>query len=318
MSSKISSSEYNAVISYFKKLSNTKFPLLMRAEFARLASASYNLASLPEATCRRLQNALPSGHTHILRSPHLHSVRQKCKTALKYMARPHLDPDHWPKVFRKINNNSRAGLRDFGGGQLGVLNDKAMAMPLNGTFSWNEKKFGELIVMGPWSNISEAIGSAGRGLEFKVDFGDIYAGDVNVEFDRMYRDEDGPKDDMGIVVSYLPGAAFGTTDEEGEVVLDPRGELVELGAGAVAGIAGAGAQLKGALEVAGLVKDGVDLAGKMKDNFGVKLTSNATDKDKYTFVVSLFAVGDYRSRNTGEKSISGSDFLDICKGLARI
>ena len=165
---KITSREHKHVMDYVSKFPRTerRFKVSERWEFSGLPSKGYELTKLDESTLRHLVAFLPSGRLQHVASPFLHSVRQKGKASFKHLARPHTDPDHWPKSFRKINNNGRAGLRDFGGGQFGVLNDKAMSVPLRGRFIWNEKKFGELIILGPWTDIASAIGKAGGGLSW--------------------------------------------------------------------------------------------------------------------------------------------------------
>ncbi|NND72160.1 MAG: hypothetical protein HKN43_11355 [Rhodothermales bacterium] len=316
---KITSKEYQQVVEYVKKLPiTTRFNAADRMALQKLTSTGYDLATLEDSMLRRLVELLPSGRVQHVASPYLHSVRQKGKQTLVFRARPHLNPDHWPKIYRKINNNDRAGLRAFGGGQLGVLNDKATSIPLRGSIVWNESKFGELIIMGPWSVVSATIAAAGQGLSLEFGFGDIYAGDVNVEFDRMYTDEKTPADDRGFVVSCMPGSAFSATDEEGEVVLDARGALVDATGGAVAGLAGGGVQLSGGLEIAGVVKDSIELAANMSEKLGVKLKASNTNKDMFTFVVSLFPVGDYPHHKTGKQKLSGSELLQICKQLANM
>jgi hypothetical protein len=313
---KISSNEYKHVIAKFKKLQITdqRFKMIERVAFQNLASKGYDLAMLKEGTLRRLIALLPTGIT----SPVLHKVRTKCKQTLLHIARPHLDPNTWPKVFRNINNNDRAGLRDFGGGQLGVLNDKAMSLPLRGSFVWNQSKFGDLMIIGPWPAIAAAIGEGGHGLKFEFGFGDIYAGDVNVEFDRMYTDLEIPVDDRGFYVTHIPGAAFQVSDDEGEVVLDPRGEMVELAGGAVAGFAGAGASHSGALEIADTVLSSIDVIANMKEKLGVKLKAGNSNKDMHTFVVSIYPAAKNACHNTNTQELSGAELLHICKTLADI
>lgn len=316
---KITSKQHKDTLKYLKPKPLIKFNLPERSAFSDIRLRNYELSGLGEKTLRRLIAVLPSSSGFLGSHSSAKKVRNKAKTTLLHLARPHLNPEQWPKVFRKINNNSRSGLRDFGGGQLGVLNDKAMSVPLRGKFSWTQTKFGELIIMGHWSDISKAIGDAGDGLSFELDFGDIYAGDVNIEFDRMYTDREDPKDDMEIVVTCIPGVAFETTDEEGRVVLNPRGEIVELVGGMVGGFAGAGVALTGPLEVIGLVTDSLGLGADLKDKFGVTLKTGTSHKDKFTFVVAYYQIGTkYRCRKTGEKVVTGPEFLEICKDLAQI
>ena len=98
---------------------------------------------------------------------------------------------------------------------------------------------------------------------------------------------------------------------------------MELVGGMVGGFAGGGVQLTGALEVMNLVKDSLELGGNLggtlKDNFGVTLKTGTSHKDKFTFVVAFYQIGTkYRCRKTGEKVVTGPEFLEICKDLARI
>jgi len=309
---KISMKEHKSALEYMTK---KRCPDKYLLPFRNLVLGGLELSQLDDATLRQLIGYLP---TNSFLTKSSYAVRGKIKDTLLYRARPHMDPDVWPKVFRKINNNSRSGLRDFGGGQLGVLNDKAMSMPLRGTFAWNEREFGELIIMGTWKDIAGAIGKA-KDLSFVVNFDDIYKGDVNVEFDRMYTDRKIPLDDLAIVVTYIPSLGFEPTTEEGRVVLDPRGELVQAAGGAVSGFAGAGTSFSGVIEIASASLDTIGLVSDMADKFGVKLKTDHSQKGKCTFVVSYYQVGrDYKCRKTEKKNVSGEEFMTICRDLANI
>jgi hypothetical protein len=311
---KISSSQYQSVIKYFKNKPLTAFNAGDRLAFQGIARQDYELGAMDEATLRKLIRMLPTSILH----PNCRSVRSKAKQTLLYTARPHLDPEEWPKIFRHINNNDRAGLRDFGGGQLGVLHDKAMATSLKGTIVWNERKFGDLIIMGPWTEIAAAIGAAGSRLSLEFGYEDMYAGDVNIEFARMYTEEEIPEDDRGFYVTHIAGGAFEVTDEEGHVELDPRGELVELGGGAVAGFAGAGTNFSGVVEAIDATVSTLDTAISMGENLGIKLKPGKGNRDMHTFVVSILPAKEHSCESTGVQSLSGDDLLQICKRLASI
>jgi hypothetical protein len=310
---KLTPSEYQHVLQFFGQSPMTPlFNAGHRLAFKGLAGKGCELGTLDEDTLRRLIAFLPHGKLKKVHSPVLSKVQKKARQTLVHLARPHLNPDFWPKVFRNLNNNDRKGLRDFGGGQLGVLHDRAMATPLRGRFVWNERKFGDLLVMGPWSAISSTLAD-GSSVSFEFGYEDIYAGDVNMEWDRMYREEEIPKDDRGFYVTYLGGCAFEVADEEGEVVLDPRGELVNLAGGAVAGFAGAGVALDGALEVIGVVKDAIGTSISMGDNMGVKLKGSSGNRNMHTFIVSILPSDKNTSVATGKQSMTGKEFLDICR-----
>lgn len=312
---KLTPSEYQHVLQYFSQSPMTSaFNGGHRLAFKGLAGKGYDLAALDDDVLRRLIAFLPHGSLKKIHSPVLSKVQKKSRETLVHKARPHLDPEYWPKVFRNLNNNDRAGLRDFGGGQLGVLHDRAMATPLRGRFVWNERKFGDLLIMGPWSAISSTLGD-GSGVSFEFGYADIYAGDVNMEWDRMFREEEIPKDDRGFYVTYLPGSAFAVADEEGEVVLDPRGEMVNLVGGAVAGFAGAGVALDGVVEVIGVVKDAIGTSISMADNMGVKLKGSSGNKNMHTFIISILPSDKNTSVATGKQSMTGKEFFDICRKL---
>jgi hypothetical protein len=168
--------------------------------------------------------------------------------------------------------------------------------------------------MGPWSAISSTLGD-GSGVSFEFGYADIYAGDVNMEWDRMYREEEIPEDDRGFYVTYLGGCAFEVADEQGKVVLNPRGELVQLAGSAVAGLAGAGASLEGTLEILDTVKGVIETTISMSDKLGVKIKGGSGNKHMHTFIVSILPATKNKCITTGKKSLTGKEFLDICKGL---
>jgi len=194
----------------------------------------------------KLKDALPKGKTSRLTSPILWSIRRKLARAIdaKGGVQPHQEaPETWPQAYRMMMhlNNKRGGLRRAGGGQWVKLNPKAMKVSLRGTHRWTQEKGGDLIIMGTWSQISAALGNPG--LRFSSEFGDIYKGDVNMEFDRMYGDLGGEElerlSKMPLAVEVTSGVGFSETEDEGEVVLDPRGEIVKLVGDKIVGIAGA-------------------------------------------------------------------------------
>ena len=307
--------EYSQTLKYLRE---KKVDEQWSTPFRNLVIQGRDLSRLSEQQLRHLRDALPSGRSQHVFSPIVHGVRQKIKKTLLHGPRPHLDPNHWPKVFRKINNNSQQGLQDFSGGQLGVLHDKAMSIPLKGTFKWTQRQFGELIIMGSWTDISTAVGKA-AGLEFKLDFGDIYAGDVNVQFDQMYTDEKIPEDDMCLYVTYIPGAAFAPSDDEGRVVADPRGDIVKVAGSKVAAVAGTATNLLDAIASLSCINDLTGITIDMAEKFGVTLKSDHSKQGKYTFVIGHYPVGSkYKFHETKKKAIDGGEFLKICKDLADV
>ena len=194
----------------------------------------------------KLRDALPKGKFAKMHSPILTSIRKKLSRAIdaKGGVQPHQEaPETWPQAYRMMMhlNNKRAGIRKAGGGQWVKLHPKAMKTELRGTHRWTQEKGGDLIIMGTWSQVSAALGNPS--LRFKSDFGDIYKGDVNMEFDRMYGDLGGEELDrlskMPLTVEVESGVGFAETEDEGEVVLNPRGEIVDLVGGKIVGIAGA-------------------------------------------------------------------------------
>jgi hypothetical protein len=148
---------------------------------------------------------------------------------------------------------TRIGMVDFGWRGIAAFHARATFLAnLNRTFYWRKTgDVGPLIVMGPWSDISAALGAA-PGFSLEVDFGDLYQGDVNAQMDKdygsslfpgdqdegLYRSDGTSRHSMGLYISYVPGAVFQATNQPGEIVIDPVGEFVKLMVGRSAGVAG--------------------------------------------------------------------------------
>ena len=331
---KLNKIEYGALETLFQKTGADKAGPGLRLAVARLnpSREHADMTKLDPGMLRQLVALLPSGRAATLHSPILHHVRQKAKKAMLRAQRPHLDPNSWPKVYRMLTkmNVKRAGLREGPNHLIYKLNPKGMAVRL-GTHTWDESNAGDLVIMGRWSDISKAIADAGSGLNMKVAFDDIYAGDVNVEFDRMYGDKEVQKglkhiDKMTLFVSCETGPSWQQTDDEGEVVLDASKELVELAGGAVAGLAGNFANLEGPLELADLAKDVYDSpvvqlpiegAIKLKDHIKMK-RAERPDKAMFTLTIGVGPVGRF-AIDTGKAQLSGKEFLNyasMAQGMA--
>ena len=333
---KLNKLEFDALAALFKKTGKETAGPGLRLAVARLDPSKQHadMTKLDPAMLRQLVNLLPSGRAAHLHSPILHHIRQKAKTALLRANRPHLDPNSWPKVYRMLTkmNVRRAGLREGPNHMIYKLNPKGMAVKL-GTHTWDEGNAGDLVVMGRWSDITKAIADAGSGLGMKVAFDDIYAGDVNVEHDRMYGSMPGDApgglkhiDKMNLFVSCETGPSWQQTDDEGEVVLDAAKELVKTGAGAVTGLAGNFANLGGALEVLDLAKDVYDSpvvqlplegAAKLKDHIRMK-RAERPDKAMFTLTIGIGPVGRF-AIDTGKAQLGGKEFLNyasMAQGMA--
>jgi hypothetical protein len=175
--------------------------------------------------------------------PHLYAAKQKVKLAVLYGTRPHLDPDQWPKVWRKTGLVTGA---ERGKNQQWVRkNETAAAEKLNKLHVWTTKRQGDLIIEGRMHQIASGIGAAPI---FRVTNEAVSnnPSDVSGQLQRMYgTNVDGTavsEDDLAAdrVEPFWVNCVSGRriTEEGGTVLLDPAKELVSLFAGALAGFAG--------------------------------------------------------------------------------
>jgi len=296
---KLSNREYDSLFKFMKTLTFQQLAAKYRYEAFRLdpEGQGKDLQDLDQSTLQQFVNILPSGAMAKVTSPILKKVRSKFKDALKFVRRPHLDPESWPKVFRRNTkiSNARAGIFEGPGGMLMRLHDQAMAVQLNTTHVWDERNAGDLIIMGRWYQISAAIGRARGAVHLKSELKGTQ-GDVNIEFDKKYGPMPGDApggldrlDHMPFYVSCQGGQQFHCTDSQGEVVADPRTEIVKLVGGKIAGVAGnfnvVGPQwasdARTGLDVIALGKDVFD---KARDALSSD-TETITDNTIYTVVV---------------------------------
>ena len=317
---KLGKLEYASLDKFLGTLVMTQFMLKYRLEVHTLNPDGQNkdLQALSQECLQQLVNVLPSGKVAKVTSPVLKSVRSKVKEALKFVRRPHLDPESWPKVFRRNTklSNARAGIFEGPSGMLMRLNDQAMAVGLNGVHVWDERNAGELIIMGKWFEISTEIGKS-RGLQLKSELNGT-AGDVNAEFDKMYGSMRGDAeggidglDEMPFYVSCQGGQQFQCTEKQAEVVADPRNEIVQLVGAKVAFLAGN--VNVGGPQWASTARTGLDYVGLTADMIGKARDSlsggpqKITDHTIYTVVIGTSpAAPKYVSTNT---TVLNSDSL---------
>ena len=330
---RITKSEYSSIQSYMKKKSLQEFPVFLRHNINALnpKGSNLDLNTLGADYLTKLIAALPHGTGSSITSPILTSLKKKARQSLAGLRLPHLDPESWPQCWRMQMrlNNSRAGIKAGPLGQFYKLNPKARSLtrPLNGTYRWTQSEAGDLHIIGPWSDVSKMLGSCGA--RFKADFGDIYRGDVNMEFDRMYG---APKGDvpgdwlnkmqrMPLCVTVNRGAIFNPTDKEGEVVLNAPGEIVNLVGSKITGIAGAvGPETLGSKtldtisEIKGVIEDHViPVMEKGKELYDMK-----RDHDhRKEFVTISIGVGPLGSSySVLDEEISASEVLAAARRLA--
>ena len=324
--------QYSALCSFIRSLSMGQFNAQHRGAVLGLDpnGAHKHLKAIAPETLQQLLNVLPSGKVAKITSPVLKSIRHAVKQDLLYVRRPHLDKDHWPKIIRRQTkmNNARAGLFAGPGGMTLKLHDKGMSVPLRGTHRWNDKNGGELILMGHWYEIMAEIGKAIGGVRLVSEL-DGMANDVNAEFDRKYGSM--PGDDqrgveavwtMPFYISYESGPQFECVGEEGETVLDPRGDIVRLVGSKVAGVAG---NIDAPLDFAAYGRTGLDVVGvvvdsvqKARDEWKSRTvddgppdggrTDQQMDKTIYTIVIGTAAVGG-RYISTDKTVLDGNDLM---------
>jgi hypothetical protein len=331
---KLTKFEYSHLADFVRGLSNSQFHAGDRLNVKHLdpGGDALDLQDLGEEPLQKLVNVLPSGKAAKITSPVLKAVRHKVKTALLGIRRPLLDPEHWPKVLRRMHKVSlaRSGLRQGPMGQIFVLHDKGMQVSLGGTHIWDERNAGDLVIMGRWHEITAEIGKAGGALQCKSKLSGS-ANDVNAEFDRMYGslpgDDPGwsPNDGMPFYVSCSAGPMFRPTNDEkeGEVVLNLPGELVKLAAGAVAGIAGGaiptGYGLEGTagavMGALGAAKDAIDV-GRDPARWAKDAISEAVARDKaFDKTILTVTIGitpsDSKYVSTGKTQLGWQEVLDF-------
>ena len=331
---KLNKIEYGALATLLKRTDATAAGPGLRLAVARLDPEGQHadMTKLDPQMLRQLIDLLPRGIASNVHSPILHEVRQKAKKGLLRVNRAHLDPNSWPKVYRMITkvNVLREGLQRGPNQMIMKLNPKGMAVRL-GTHTWDERNSGDLVVMGRWSDITKAIADAGSGLNMQVAFDDMFAGDVSVEFDRMYgsdtvQAELKQTEKMTLFVSCETGPTWQQTDDEGKVVLDSSKELAKTGANATAGLAGNLATLGEVEELVEVAKDIYDsplvqkpLEGaiKLKDHIKMK-RAERPDKAMFSLTVGLGPVGSF-AIDTGKTQLSEKEFLNyasMAHGLA--
>ena len=330
---RITKNEYRSLQSYMRTKSLQEFPVFLRHKINALnpKGSNLDLNSLGADYLTKLITALPHGTGSSITSPILTSVKKKARQSLAGLRLPHLDPDSWPQCWRMQMrlNNSRAGIKAGPLGQYYKLHPKAESLrrPLNGTYRWTQADAGDLHIIGPWSDVSKMLGSCGA--RFKADFGDLYRGDVNMEFDRMYGSPKGdvPSDwltqmqRMPLCVTVNRGAILAKTEDEGEVVLNAPGEIVNLVGSKITGIAGAvGPESLGSKaldtinEIKGVFEDQVlPIIEKGKELYEMK-KEHDHKKEFVTITIGVGPMG--KSYAVLDEEISASEVLAAARRLA--
>ncbi|MEM9062935.1 MAG: hypothetical protein AAGD13_20925 [Pseudomonadota bacterium] len=328
---RIGKNEYASLVAWAKKQDRSVVDAGLKLKLVNLnpKGANWDLQRLGKQDLERLRDALPSGRLAHVHSPILHGLRQKCKQSLAGLRTPHLDPESFPQCFRMQTklNNARAGIFAGPVGQWLRLNPKAMSVKLRGPFVWDETNGGDLHIMGPWADIMKAITDGGDGLGFASSYTDIYQGDVNIEMARKYSfpDEEGTDWEsrlraLPLIVSVYSGVGWSKTEDEGEVVLNAPGEIVDLVGSKITGIAGevapeslGNAVLDRINEAKGVLEDHViPIFEKGKEVYDMRQEANL-HKTMLTITVgnvphgeNYLIAGDY---------LSGGDLLDIVDDL---
>ncbi|MEL7469876.1 MAG: hypothetical protein AAFN27_15585 [Pseudomonadota bacterium] len=328
---KIGKSEYESLKAWWPKQDPGVIGPNLKLKMINLnpKGGNWDLQKLGKHDLERLRDALPAGRTAHVHSPRLHSIRQKCKKSLAGLRSPHLDPESYPQCFRMRTklNNARAGIFSGPVGQWLRLNPKAMSVNLRGPFVWDETNGGDLHIMGPWADIMKAIADGGDGLGFASSYTDIYQGDVNFETARKYphRDEEGTDwesrlRELPLIVSVYSGVGWSKTDDEGAVVLNAPGEIVDLVGSKLTGIAGevapeslGNATLDAINEAKGIFEDQViPIFEKGKEVYDMQQQANL-NKTMLTVTVGNVPHGD-NYMITGDY-LSGGDLIDIVDDL---
>lgn len=328
---RITKNEFSSLKAWWPKQDPRTIGANLKLKMVNLnpSAGNWDLQKLGKEDLERLRDALPAGRTAHVHSPRLHSIRQKCKKSLAGLRAPHLDPESYPQCFRMQTklNNARAGIFAGPVGQWLRLNPKGKSVNLRGPFVWDENNGGDLHIMGPWSDIMKTITDGGNGLSFNSAYNDIYQGDVNIEVARKYphADEEGTDwesriRELPLIVSVASGVGWSKTEDEGEVVLNAPGEIVELVGSKLTGIAGEVAPasygndvLDRIGEVKGFIEDQViPIYEKGKEVYDMRQEANI-NKTMLTVTVGNVPHGD-NYMITGD-FLSGDDLLEIVDEL---
>lgn len=328
---RISKREFDSLASFIRKKSNEEIGPAMRYAISGIDPRKSNrdLQSLGAERLTELIQILPSGRGTSFSSPLLTKLKKKARQSLAGLRVPHLDPESWPQIYRMQMrlNNSRAGLRDFGMGQIGKMHPKgkSLSKPLRITSVWDTSEAGDLVIMGPWADIAKMLSTSSG--TFRAKFDDMYDGDVNVEFDRKYGPPKGESPDwfekisaMPLYVTMAEGAQYTKTESEGHVVLNAPGEIVDLVGSKVTAIAGAVApeslgdktmdiinEIKGVMEdhVIPAVQSGMEQHAMVKEE---KL-----NKTLCTVTVGIGPAG--KNYAVGKQSMTAAEILQLARKL---
>jgi hypothetical protein len=328
---RITKSEFKHLASHIRSKSSRDVGPGLRFAIAHLdpKGSHRDLQSLGAADINRLIEILPHGRGTSMTSPVLTKIKKKARTSLLGLQTPHLDPESWPQIYRMQMrlNNSRGGIKAGPLGQFYKLNPKGMSLrsPLQGQSTWTTSDGGDLHIMGPWSDITRMLGACSA--RFEVDMGDMYDGDVNVEFDRMYGSPTGDSPDwyekisaMPLYVTLTDGAAFAKTDSEGEVVLNAPGEIVNLVGSKITAIAGAAGPaslgnnvLDGIAEAKGTLEDHIIPAFEKGRELYDMRREDRLNKTLCTLTIGIGPMG--RNYAVGKQSMSAAEVLTLARKL---
>lgn len=325
---RITKFEYSSLVSMIKSKSVKEVGLQLKVGIANLKT-NKELQSLGHDNLTKLIAILPHGRGTSITSPVLTSIKKKARTSLAGLRVPHLDPESWPQVYRMQMriNNSRGGIKAGPLGQFYKLHPKGMsiATPIRGNVTWDTTNGGDLHIMGPWAEIVKMLSTSSG--KFEAKFGDMFDSDVNVEFDRMYGPPKGDSPDWFEKISAMPlyvtlntGALFSKTEDEGEVVLNAPGEIVDLVGSKITAIASAAgpsslgnAALDTISEIKSAIEDHVIPAVQMGvDAYEMKREENL-NKTMCTLTIGVGPMG--RNYKVGTESMSGNDVLALARQL---
>ena len=325
---KITKIERKALETYIKSKTRQEVGLSLLVKVANLRT-NRDLQAMGHDDLARLIKILPHGRGTSVTSPILTSIKKKARTSLAGLRIPHLDPESWPQVYRMQMrlNNSRSEIKAAPLGQYYKLNPKGLSIstPIRGAITWDTSNAGDLHIMGPWADVSKMLSTSSG--QFVARFGDMYDGDVNVEFDRMYGPPKGDSPDWYEKISKMPlyvtvheGALFTKTDAEGQVILNAPGEIVDLVGSKITAIAGGAgpeslgnkvldtiSEIKGAIEdhVIPMVEMGMDAHAMRKEQ---KL-----NKTLCTVTIGIGPMG--RNYKVGTDRMTGADILTLARQL---
>lgn len=328
---RISQRQFNSLAKFVRSKDRAEFGLDLVYAIALLnpKSGHRDLQTLGPDRLAKLISMLPSGTGSSITSPHLVKVKQKARTSLAGLRVPHLDPESWPQIYRMQMrlNNSRGGIKAGPLGQYYQFNPKALVLrsPMRGETTWTTSEGGDLHIMGPWADINKMLGSSSA--RFSTNFGDMYDGDVNVEFDRMYGPPKGESPDwyekisaMPLYVTVTEGAIFTKTDNEGQVVLNAPGEIVDLVGSKITGIAGgAGPESLGneALDTINEIKSAIEDHVIPTAQMGMKAHNirkeSKLNKTLCTVTIGIGPMG--RNYKVGKDTMTASEVLSLARQL---